>query len=282
MRRYLAASVAAGACLVLLFVGLRGKGAIVGVPGGGALRAHSPAAALRAVAERLGVPVAALVLRTRQLHPPQTQHYHAAMPAVDFTPGRHVVLLRPLRGDHYHQRVAFKVDGTVAPPWHDVAASRGVPWEDPASARCGRFAYDSARGLHVGFHTHCDGIAHSHPWTAPHALRSLVGGGGHTTGLLLDAMGVEYGPREPPRLRLPGRAALPTNRTHSWQLVVCHDGVAVLRVAAHLDRVWYPVHGVALVFSYGRTHDTACALSSAVPPAHGFDAYPYPSLRFSE
>ena len=98
--------------------------------------------------------------------------------------------------------------------------------------------------------------------------------------MLLDAIGVEYGPREPPMLRLPDRPPMPSNGSHSWQLVICQNGEELLRVREHLDRVWYPVHGVALVFSYG-THLHACNASlAALPAAHGFDGS-YPDIFFS-
>ena len=270
--------VAAIACAVLVFSASRGSTVAVLVDGT-VLRVRDSLSALQAASDLLGVPVEALVLRTRQLHPPRTLHYHAAMPERPFSPGRHVVLLRPLRGDHYHQRVVFKINGKELDPWHDVASIRGVPWENRSSC-VDRFAYHSARGLHVGFHTHCDGVAHSHPWTAPHALSEVVGGAGHHTGLLLDAMGVECGPRQP-QLQLPNRST-PLNGTHSWRLVVCSEGQTLLRVREHLDRLWYPVHGVSLVFSYGRTHETACELDAVqLPESHGFDEYPYPDLVFA-
>jgi len=266
------------ACSVLTLSAIRNRSVPVLVDGS-VLRARDMRSALQGASDLLGVPLTALVLQTRRLHPPLTTHYHTAMLDTSFSKGRHVVLLRPLRGDHYHQRVVFKINGKELLPWHDVLSIRGVPWEDKQSQCSDIFAYHSARGLHMGFHTHCDGVAHSHPWTAPHALRDIVGGGGHHTGLLLDAMGVEYGPREP-SLHLRNRST-PLNGTHSWQLVVCRQGSALLRVSEHFDRVWYPVHGVSLVFSYDSTHLAACDLSHKhIPASTGFDSFPYPDIIF--
>jgi len=272
---YIAATLA---CLALLYAASAPKRTGVFFAGG-MLWTSSPKDALEQAAGILNVPWESLVLESTQLHPPQTQYYHSTVPQQPFSAGLHRVLARPVRGDHYHQHLVFRINGVQMQPWHDVESLRGVPWDDPASVRCGsHYAYHSARGLHVGFHTHCDGIAHSHPWTAPYALKDSVGGMGHTTGLLLDALGVEYGPREPPNLQLPNRDSMPSNSTHTWQLIVCRGGMPVLRVREHLDRVWYPVHGAALVFSYG-THSDACNVSlNRLPAAHGFDNHPYPEL----
>ena len=178
-------------CLALLFVASSPKRTGVFFAGG-TLWTSSPKDALEQAASLVDVPWESLVLESTQLHPPQTQYYHSLMPAQSFSSGLHRVLLRPIRGDHYHQHLVFRINGVQMLPWHDVKSLRGVPWDDPASIRCSDpYAYQSARGLHMGFHTHCDGMAHSHPWTAPYALKDSVGGMRHTTGLLLDALGVD-------------------------------------------------------------------------------------------
>lgn len=95
---------------------------------------------------------------------------------------------RPLVGDHIHlgYRIVYNGNDVVV---RDHNLTQPIPYEDhPASCpNPPPYAYVK-QYFHTGVHTHCDGIIHVHPWSAPKDLRKE--GKEVTLGLWFESVGI--------------------------------------------------------------------------------------------
>ena len=83
----------------------------------------------------------------------------------------------------------------------------------------GDFAYEK-RWYHNGVHTHCDGIIHVHPWSAPAQLR--VEGRKIRLKLWFESVGIEVSP-DNQGLKLPGQDEYIYDRNMEYYLDVTDD-----------------------------------------------------------
>ena len=206
----------------------------------------------------------------------------------DFTPGtRWELAVRPIVGDHLHMDVSFWIRGQpkqVAE--HDRNFVEYEPYENK-SELCtvsGNIAYTKL-WPHAGVHTHCDGLIHVHPWSAPRVIRKE--GFDVTLGLWFDQIGVRYWENS---LGFSDGLRLSKNATHQWRVAewVCYDnGEPPTVYTQHLDQIWLGHAYGSYVIWYGD--------SSTPPPpipshhrqlqqvgAYGFNQQPYPQQCFTK
>ena len=111
---------------------------------------------------------------------------------------------RPIVGDHIHMGMVLSVNDQIF-MFHDRNMSQPIPYEDDNyTVTCpspGDFAYEK-RWYHNGVHTHCDGIIHVHPWSAPDQLR--VEGRKVRLKMWFESVGMEVSP-DKQGLKLPGQ-----------------------------------------------------------------------------
>lgn len=95
---------------------------------------------------------------------------------------------RPFIGDHIHlgYRIVYDDEDVVV---RDRNLTEPIPYEShpPSCPNPPEYAYVK-QYYHTGVHTHCDGIIHVHPWSAPKDLRKE--GRGVTLGLWFESVGI--------------------------------------------------------------------------------------------
>ena len=91
--------------------------------------------------------------------------------------GRYSLATRPLAGDHIHMAISFWVHGKPRKiAEHDRNPIQAQHYEPPyfkdpkVCSTAGNISYHKV-WPHAGVHTHCDGLIHVHPWSAPRTLR---------------------------------------------------------------------------------------------------------------
>lgn len=204
---------------------------------------------------------------------------HRRLPVAALTRGRHSIGARPVSGDHIHMAMSIWIGTTPRPAEHDRPYEQDIHYETfpPICTYKGDVAYTKL-WPHAGVHTHCDGLIHVHPWSAPRALRKE--GLDVTLGLWFDQVGIEY---RPDGLEFNGTGPLHNNATHKWRLAEykCAYDTQPTIYDSQLDGVWLG-HAYA---SYVLWYDT----SPTPPPmirehvetllqwgATGYDGNPYP------
>ena len=118
---------------------------------------------------------------------------------------------RPIVGDHIHLGMVLSVNNQVF-NFHDRNMSQPIPYEDNHTT-CpspGDFAYEK-RWNHNGVDTHCDGIIHVHPWSAPDQLR--VEGRKVRLKMWFESVGIEVS-SDGQSLKLPGQK----DYIHDWNM----------------------------------------------------------------
>lgn len=202
---------------------------------------------------------------------------HLKLPVSTITRGRHTISARPVSGDHIHMSMTIWIGEQKRAPEHDRPYEEDIPYEDvPRSCpQTGTVAYTKL-WPHAGVHTHCDGLIHVHPWSAPRAIRKE--GVDVTLGLWFDQVGIEYTHKG---LQFRDTGPIYNNATHRWRLAeyLCvHDAEYTL-YDSQFDRVWLGQAYSAYVLWFG---------TSTTPPpmdntdtlirwgAEGFDGAPYP------
>jgi len=188
--------------------------------------------------------------------------------------------VRPLVGDHIHMDASIWVNGRPrVHAEHDRDPVEYEPYEHKSGACTvpGDVAYTKL-WPHAGVHTHCDGLVHVHPWSAPRVLRKE--GFDVTLGLWFDQVGVRYWENS---MQLADGERLYNNETHKWRVAewTCHNSGPPTRVyEEHLDRIWLGYAYGAYVIWYGDE-----SVPTPIPGrlsalrqvgAHGFDGKPYP------
>lgn len=119
---------------------------------------------------------------------------------------------RPIVGDHIHMGIAISINDKQF-IMRDRNMTEPVPYEDfhpiPACISPPKYAYVK-EWYHTGVHTHCDGIVHIHPWSAPKKLR--VEGKDVTLKMWFESVGIEVASTTN-MLRIPGQ-----NYMGHWKL----------------------------------------------------------------
>ena len=202
---------------------------------------------------------------------------HRKMPVSALSRGRHSIGARPVSGDHIHMTMTIWIGDQQRPPEHDRPYEEDIPYEDVPKTcpQNGTVAYTKL-WPHAGVHTHCDGLIHVHPWSAPRALRQE--GLDVTLGLWFDQVGIEYRHHG---LQFRDTGPLDNNATHRWRLAEynCVRDTEYRVYESQFDRVWLGRAYSAYVLWFGTA-------TTPPPRAHtdtlihwgatGFDGAPYP------
>jgi len=204
---------------------------------------------------------------------------HKRVPTSDFFQ-TDTISSRPVSGDHIHMAISIWIAGVARKAEHDRPYEEDIPYEKKENT-ChvpGNIAYTKL-WPHAGVHTHCDGIIHVHPWSAPLVLRRE---GRHVTlGMWFDQVGIEY--RQPGSLTFREGRRYDNNATHQWRIAEyrCFNDGSYELYTEQFDRIWLGHAYGSYIVWYGR---------SIVPPppikehittlqkwgATGFDKRPYP------
>ena len=152
---------------------------------------------------------------------------------------------RPVSGDHIHMAISFwigKHPRLLAE--HDREPIQSLYYEPPFgkdSNICkipGNISYKKTWS-HVGVHTHCDGLIHVHPWSAPKSIRKE--GLDVQLGLWFDQVGIQY--REWPTISIEFADGniYSSNKTHQWHIAekICFKDKKPTKIyTSHLDQIW--------------------------------------------
>lgn len=173
--------------------------------------------------------------------------------------GRWSVGARPVVGDHIHMAVSFWIHGeprTFAE--HDREPLQSLSYEPPFGKDTnickvqGDVAYQKV-WPHAGVHTHCDGLIHVHPWSAPRSLRKE--GLDVTLGLWFDQVGIEY--REYPHvsIQFADGARYDSNATHQWHVAekTCFKKKVDTIYTNQFDTIWLGHAYGSYIIWFGRT-----------------------------
>ena len=198
--------------------------------------------------------------------------------------GRWSIGARPIVGDHIHAAISFWVGGQLRDVEHDRNPIQHVQYEVNKPASCktpGTEAYTKV-WPHAGVHTHCDGLIHIHPWSAPSVIRKE--GIDVQLQLWFDQVGIQY--RELPyvSLQFQDGLRLDGNRTHRWYVAEkkCFKDSKATIYNKHFNQIWLGHAYASYVVWFGR-------LNSEAPPqveshlvtlsawgAKGYNQQPYP------
>lgn len=148
------------------------------------------------------------------------------------------VRARPFVGDHIHMAISFYIDGIPRKVEHDRDPIQQEPYEQK-SQLCqvpGTTAY-TKMWPHAGVHTHCDGLIHVHPWSAPRVLRRQ--GIDITLGLWFDQAGIQYH-EYPLQLIFSDGVSRTSNETHTWRIAEreCFKGPITNIYEQQFDHIW--------------------------------------------
>lgn len=168
---------------------------------------------------------------------------------------------RPVVGDHIHMAMSLWVHGrprNVAD--HDRDPIEHIPYETGKDTDIcktpGNVSYSKV-WPHAGVHTHCDGLIHVHPWSAPRTLRQE--GLDARLGLWFDQVGIRYRER-PVSLEFSDGTIFVSNRTHRWHIAEkrCFLDQKIHRVyTEQLDAIWLGYAYASYVAWYGPIGSTS-------------------------
>lgn len=176
--------------------------------------------------------------------------------------GRWSIGARPVVGDHIHMAISFWIHGKPRLfAEHDRQPLESIPYElsfKKDSDICqtpGDIAYQKL-WPHAGVHTHCDGLIHVHPWSAPRSLRKE--GMDVTLGLWFDQVGIEY--REYPQvsIQFADGSRYDSNNTHRWHVAekICFKGNIDNIYTNQLDFIWLGYAYASYVVWFGPVDST--------------------------
>jgi len=158
--------------------------------------------------------------------------------------GRWSIGARPISGDHIHAAISFWIGNSPRIfAEHDRPPIDNIPYESrsgktPAICRVsGNIAY-SKIWPHVGVHTHCDGLIHVHPWSAPKSIRKE--GMDVQLGLWFDQVGIRYREETLISLEFADGNRYDGNSTHRWYVAEkkCHANSEEIKYSDHIDQIW--------------------------------------------
>lgn len=189
---------------------------------------------------------------------------------------------RPVSGDHIHMAMSIWTHGTPREQAeHDRPPLEAIGYEKKPTF-CpvpGTVAYDKV-WPHAGVHTHCDGLIHVHPWSAPRVLRQE--GLQIRLGLWFDQVGIGYR-QHPLSLTLSDGARFINNATHRWHVAEyrCFRDTEPIIYTQQLDDIWLGHAYASYVMWFGTSDVPPPAIKTHIEAlqrvgAHGFDGNPYP------
>jgi hypothetical protein len=199
--------------------------------------------------------------------------------------GRWSIGARPVSGDHIHAAISFWI-GDVPRLFaeHDRHPMDPIPYETKKPSMClapDKNAYTKL-WPHVGVHTHCDGLIHVHPWSAPKSIRKE--GLDVQLGLWFDQVGIQY--RESPfvSLEFADGLRLDGNATHRWYVAEkkCFNDSDAKIYSEYLDQIWLGHAYGSYVFWYGKIgSESPGDIESHIDSlksvgVYSFNEYPYP------
>jgi len=158
---------------------------------------------------------------------------------------------RPMVGDHIHIGMVLSVNHEVL-TLHDRDMSQPISYE-AYPLMCpnpGIYAYEK-RWYHTGVHTHCDGIVHVHPWSAPSELR--VEGRRVRLKLWFESVGIEVSP-DKTGLKMPGEDEYIDEWTMEYY-VHAQDSTPILKTnnVEEVMNLWLvDHHGLILLWTGGK------------------------------
>jgi len=204
---------------------------------------------------------------------------HRRVPVTTITSGRHSIGARPISGDHIHMAISIWIGDKPRPPEHDRPYHENIEYEDKPQVcqQKGPVAYTKL-WPHAGVHTHCDGLIHVHPWSAPRSIRKE--GVDVTLGLWFDQVGIQY---RRDGLQFKDTLPINNNATHMWRLAeykCVHDRTFETYVT-QLDRVWLGHAYSAYTLWYGTSSTPPPMIREHVDTlshwgATGYDGHAYP------
>lgn len=152
---------------------------------------------------------------------------------------------RPVVGDHIHMAISFWIHGVPRHmAEHDRAPIQTIGYEPPYGKDLricqtpGNTSYHKVWS-HAGVHTHCDGLIHVHPWSAPRSLRKE--GLDVRLGLWFDQVGIEYREWPDVSITFADGQRIDSNTTHRWHIAekTCfHDKEPAQIYTTQLDQIW--------------------------------------------
>ena len=158
--------------------------------------------------------------------------------------GRWSVGARPVVGDHIHMAISFWIHGQPREhAEHDRTPIEDIAYEqsfgkDPQLCLDNRDTAYQKVWPHAGVHTHCDGLIHVHPWSAPRTLRRE--GLDVQLGLWFDQVGIAYHEYPSVSLQFPDGQRFDSNTTHRWHVAekTCFKKEKYTLYTDHLDSIW--------------------------------------------
>ena len=186
---------------------------------------------------------------------------------------------RPISGDHIHMAMSIWINGVARQAEHDRPITQNIPYETKENI-ChspGNIAYTKV-WPHVGVHTHCDGLIHVHPWSAPKAFRQE--GRDVQLGLWFDQVGIEYTPNS---FEFYNGTRYDNNATHKWRIAeyTCYNHSNYKLYEDHFDKIWLGHAYASYVMWYSSSETPPPPINTHIDTlkkvgATGFDGKPYP------
>jgi len=208
--------------------------------------------------------------------------------SIFLTGSRWSIAARPIVGDHIHSAMSIYINNEPKiDAEHDRPFMQKMHYEAPyyKSSICkvpGDIAYTKL-WPHSGVHTHCDGLIHVHPWSAPHILQKE--GLDIRLQMWFDQVGIYY--REYPfvSLEFPNGKRYDGNSTHRWYLSErkCFKSKHMdILHKTYLNQIWLGNAYASYVLWFGQIDsEEPTAIDSHIKRlkevgAHGYDGMPYP------
>lgn len=248
------------------------------------LHARTSAAIFNTYSWRYDIPRTHVILRGehRRMRILETTHGDDDWLALHTNVTHWSAAARPVSGDHIHMAMSIWIHGTPREQAeHDRPPLEAIDYEQKP-AICpnpGTVAYDKV-WPHAGVHTHCDGLIHVHPWSAPRVLRQE--GLRIRLGLWFDQVGIRYR-QHPLSLAFPDGARFVNNATHRWRVAEyrCFRETEPVVYTEQLDHIWLGHAYASYVMWFGTRSTPPPAIASHIEAlkrvgAHGFDGNPYP------
>ena len=196
-----------------------------------------------------------------------------------WTSAPYTISSRPISGDHIHMAMSIWVNGVARQAEHDRPIKQDIPYENKGNMCTypGNIAYSKV-WPHVGVHTHCDGLIHVHPWSAPKAIRQE--GRSTQLGLWFDQVGIQYMDSS---FEFENGTRYTNNATHKWRIAeyTCYKDTNYNLYEDRLDQIWLGYAYASYVMWYGASETPPPAIETHIGSlkkvgATGFDGGTYP------
>jgi hypothetical protein len=202
--------------------------------------------------------------------------------------GRWSISARPVSGDHIHASMSIWVNGIPRiDAEHDRPYIQEVPYEAPffknelLCKEAGDIAYTKL-WPHSGVHTHCDGLVHIHPWSAPAVFRKE--GIDVQLQLWFDQVGIAYREWPFPSVQFKNGSRYDGDQNNRWYLSEkkCFKDEEEIIYERNLNQIWLGHAYASYVLWYGPVGSKSPGpIQSHIESlkgvgAHGYDGFKYP------